>query len=158
MNLLKTLLLTSVLGASYTGLCANSDVEAPLHPNLFRTPPVESQIGTWWHWMNGHVTREGITRDLESMHAQGIQHVTVLNVYRPFGQEYKNVKHLVAPENMRDVDEPWVSVKFASEEWYDLFRFAVEEADRLGMYVGAANCDGWSDSGGPWIKPEQSMK
>ena len=158
MNLLKTLLLTSVLGASYTGLCASSDVEAPLHPNQFRTPPVESQIGTWWHWMNGHVTREGITRDLESMHAQGIQHVTVLNVYRPFGQEYKNVKHLVAPENMREVEEPWVSVKFASKEWYDLFRFAVEEADRLGMYVGAANCDGWSESGGPWIKPDQSMK
>ena len=130
-----------------------------IHVKEFQNPPIEHHVGTWWHWMNGHITREGITQDLEAMHRQGIQHVTVLNVCRPFSQEYKNVKHLVAPENMKEVDEShWPSVKFGSKEWLDLFRFAVDEAARLGMFVGAANCDGWSESGGPWITPELSMK
>ena len=49
-------------------------------------------------------------------------------------------------------------VKFNTDEWYRLFEWALKEADRLGMTIGAHNCDGWSSSGGPWISPEYSMK
>ena len=31
----------------------------------FRRPPAEARPHTWWHWMNGNVTADGITRDLE---------------------------------------------------------------------------------------------
>lgn len=138
--------------------CAGNENSTQVDIDTFVNPPAENHIGTWWHWMNGHITREGITQDLEAMHAQGISHATILNVSRPFTLEYQKVQHLVAPENMHEIDEPWVNATFASDEWMSLFRFAVDEAARLGMYLGAANCDGWSESGGPWIKPEQSMK
>lgn len=110
-------------------------------PAVFAAPPAQYQTAAWWHWMDGAITREGITKDLEAMHAQGISNATVLNIYRLIG-----------------IDEGFQSVPFDSPQWYAMFRHALEEADRLGMQIGAANCDGWSESGGPWITPETSMK
>ncbi len=110
-------------------------------PAVFAAPPAQYQTAAWWHWMDGALTREGVTKDLEAMKAQGISNATVLNIYRLIG-----------------IEDGFQSVKFDSPEWYALFRHAVEEADRLGMQIGAANCDGWSESGGPWITPETSMK
>jgi len=49
-------------------------------------------------------------------------------------------------------------VKFDTDAWYEMFKWAVTEAKRLGITIGAHNCEGWSSSGGPWITPEQSMK
>lgn len=106
----------------------------------FRHPTSDSQVATWWHWMEGSFTKEGITKDLEAMKAQGISNATILNIYRMIG--------------VQDA----LSIAFDSPEWYAMFRHAVEEADRLGIEIGAANCDGWSESGGPWITPETSMK
>ncbi len=117
-----------------------------------------SGVGTWWHWMNGHVTREGIAKDLEAMKLAGITSATIFNAHRPFGSQFTAFAQ-VAKENVRDIDESVMpAVKFASKEWFDLFRFALNEAERLGITIGAANCDGWSESGGPWITPELSMK
>ena len=33
----------------------------------FRAPPDSAKPHTWWHWMNGNITCEGITADLEAM-------------------------------------------------------------------------------------------
>ena len=33
----------------------------------FLKPPASARPHTWWHWMNGNITREGITADLEAM-------------------------------------------------------------------------------------------
>lgn len=119
----------------------------------------DTQTGTWWHWMNGHITREGITKDLEAMAANGISNATVLNCYRPFGSQFQAFEKYVAPENMRDIDESeWPTVTFGSQEWFDLFAWTLDEAERLGITIGTANCDGWSETGGPWIQPENSMK
>src|ERR1035438_2070090 len=38
----------------------------------FRQPPVSAQPKTWWHWMNGNITADGITLDLEAMHRVGV--------------------------------------------------------------------------------------
>ena len=38
----------------------------------FATPPVSSRPFAFWHWMNGNVTRQGITLDLEAMQRSGI--------------------------------------------------------------------------------------
>ena len=117
-----------------------------------------SGVGTWWHWMNGHVTREGIAKDLEAMKLAGLTSATIFNAHRPFGSQFTAFSQ-VAKENVREIDESSMpTVKFASKEWFDLFRFALDEAERLGITIGAANCDGWSESGGPWITPELSMK
>jgi hypothetical protein len=107
----------------------------------FQTPPNSTKVNTWWHWINGNITRDGITKDLESMKQQGISEATILNVgsWTP----------------MEIVKPP---VKFYTEEWFDMYKWALEEANRLGITIGVHNCDGWSTSGGPWITPEQSMK
>lgn len=106
----------------------------------FASPSPENQTATWWHWIDGHLTKEGITKDLEAMKAAGISNATILNIYRLVGVEYCQ------------------DVKFNSPEWFAMFRHAVDEGARLGIEIGAANCDGWSESGGPWITPETSMK
>ena len=33
----------------------------------FANPPDVARPHTWWHWMNGNVSRQGITKDLEGM-------------------------------------------------------------------------------------------
>lgn len=111
-----------------------------IDPESFGTPPKNSHIATWWHWMDGRLTKEGITKDLEAMKAQNIDDATILNVYRDIGVTGVPLS------------------PFGTDDWFGMFRHALEEADRLGMTIGAANCDGWSEAGGPWITPETSMK
>ena len=45
----------------------------------FVSPPDAAKPQTWWHWMNGNVTREGITADLEAMQRVGIGGAQVFN-------------------------------------------------------------------------------
>jgi len=75
------------------------------------------------------------------MKSQGISTVTILNV------GLLGEKDMGVPQ-----------IKFNTPEWYEMFEWALHEARRLDMHVGAHNCDGWSSSGGPWITPEYSMK
>ncbi|HZF65910.1 MAG TPA: glycosyl hydrolase [Chitinophagaceae bacterium] len=112
-----------------------------LNKQHFLKPPGAVKIHAWWHWVDNAITKEGITRDLESMKQQGVVQATILNVSL-FKQKDFGVKQ----------------VRFNSPEWYDMFEWALKEANRLGMFIGAHNCDGWSSSGGPWITPEKSMK
>ena len=43
-------------------------------------------------------------------------------------------------------------------EWWEMVRFSMEEADRLGLKLGMHICDGFALAGGPWITPEESMQ
>ncbi|MGB9605945.1 MAG: glycosyl hydrolase, partial [Bryobacteraceae bacterium] len=45
--------------------------ETPLDEG-FRKPPAWARPYTWWHWMNGNITADGITRDLEAMARVGV--------------------------------------------------------------------------------------
>ena len=38
----------------------------------FENPPNGARPRVWWHWMNGNITPEGITADLEWMHRVGL--------------------------------------------------------------------------------------
>src|SRR5512146_2882252 len=40
--------------------------------NGFENPPDSAKPRAWWHWLNGNVTKEGITADLEWMKRVGI--------------------------------------------------------------------------------------
>jgi signal transduction histidine kinase len=87
--------------------------------------------------MNGNVTKEGITADLEAMREIGVGGATIVNV---------------------DCGIPAGPVRFMSPEWREDVRFAVREAHRLGLQLGMANCAGWSSSGGPWITVTNAMQ
>ena len=125
------LILTSCNHASHEGFNRTS----------FKNPPSENSIHAWWHWLDNSITKEGITKDLEAMKKEGISTVTILNI------GLLGEKDMGVPQ-----------IKFNTPEWYGMFEWTLLEANRLGMHVGAHNCDGWSSSGGPWITPEYSMK
>jgi len=43
----------------------------------FADPPASARPRTWWHWMNGNITADGITRDLEAMARIGVRGVQI---------------------------------------------------------------------------------
>ncbi|HCC71946.1 MAG TPA: hypothetical protein DEQ09_12460 [Bacteroidales bacterium] len=53
---------------------------------------------------------------------------------------------------------PLGEAKFMSDAWWEAVQWAVKEADRCGVEIGFFNSPGWSQSGGPWMKPSQSMR
>ncbi len=103
----------------------------------FRDPPLPARPMTWWHWMNGNISREGITADLEAMKRIGLGGAQIFNVSQ---------------------GEPAGKVLFMSDEWRQLTKHAISEANRLGLKLAIHNCAGWSESGGPWVTPDQSMQ
>lgn len=103
----------------------------------FCHPPASSRPQVWWHWMNGNVTKEGITADLESMAKVGIGGAQLFDVSDGI---------------------PAGTVAFGSEEWQSLVRFAAREAKRLGLEFSMHNCSGWSSSGGPWVVASNAQK
>ena len=106
----------------------------------FRNPPDSAKPRVWWHWMNGNITKEGIKLDLEWMQRVGI------GGFQNFDAALNTPKL---------VDHRLV---YMTPEWQDAFRYATELADRLGLEEAIAGSPGWSESGGPWVKPNQGMK
>lgn len=45
-----------------------------------------------------------------------------------------------------------------TEEWWDILHVALKTATDLDIEIGIFNSPGWSQSGGPWVKPEQTMR
>ena len=103
----------------------------------FRNPPDSAKPQTWYHLMNGNVTKEGVTRDFEEIAKAGLGGVQIFDV---------------------GCDIPPGDIRFGSSEWFDLLRHAHNEAKRLGLKFGIHNCSGWSSSGGPWVTPADAMK
>lgn len=106
----------------------------------FVDPPDSARPRTWWHWTGGNVTREGITKDLEWMKRVGIAGVQLADVSFGMGQTIEQ------------------KIEFGSPEWLDALRHAASEAQRLGLEMAIFSSPGWSETGGPWVKPEQAMK
>ena len=48
--------------------------------NAFATLPASAALQVWWHWINGNVTKEGVTADLEATHRVGIGGVPIVNI------------------------------------------------------------------------------
>jgi len=103
----------------------------------FVAPPDSTRPGVYWYFMDGNISREGMTKDLESMKQAGIGSVIFLEV---------------------NVGIPRGPVTFLSEEWQELFKHAVKEAERLGISLTMGSGPGWAGSGGPWVAPAQSMQ
>lgn len=103
----------------------------------FSRPPDSARPWVIWFWINGNVTREGITADLEAMQRVGLGGVQMMDV---------------------DPGVPPGPAHFGSQAWLDLFDFALEEAARLGLALEMNDDDGWTGSAGPWIRPDLSMQ
>ena len=103
----------------------------------FQEPPASARPWVYWFWLNGNITSNGITADLESMRRVGIGGVLIMEV---------------------DQGAPVGPVDFMGSKWRGLFQHVVGEARRFGLEVNMNNDAGWNGSGGPWVKPEESMQ
>ncbi len=105
----------------------------------FKNPPDGTRPRCYWYWMEGNITRDGITKDLEAMRRVGI------------GEAYIGVIH------GQSHGQPG-GIKVLGEPFWEAMTHAIREGTRLGVDIGTFNSPGWSQSGGPWVKPQQAMR
>ncbi|MEO9475764.1 MAG: glycosyl hydrolase [Cyclobacteriaceae bacterium] len=95
----------------------------------------------FWYWMKGAVSKPGITADLEAMKEVGLAGAYLMPIQGPTDPPiYEPAANQLTPE------------------WWEMVRFAMEEAQRLGLELGMHSSDGFALAGGPWITPELSMQ
>lgn len=111
-----------------------------LHEQLIN-PTNEARPWTFWYWMFGAVSKEGITADLEAMKQAGLGGTYLMPI--------KGTKE--APQYNGKAQQ-------LTPEWWEMVRFSMQEADRLGLKLGMHICDGFALAGGPWISPKESMQ
>jgi hypothetical protein len=114
----------------------------PVTPEMlaegFTNPPDSVKPWVYWYWISDNNTREGVTRDLEAMAEAGIGEALIGNI---------------GYEGM-----PYGKDRILSEEWWQLIEHTIKEGKKTGVNIGLFNCPGWSQSGGPWVKSEESMR
>ena len=104
----------------------------------FKEIPDSVQTAAYWYWMNDNISKEGVVKDLQAMKSVGINRAFI--------------------GNQQADDIPYGDIKLGSEQWLDITRTALRTAADLGIEIGVFNCPGWSQSGGPWVKEEESMR
>ena len=135
------LLLLSTTAVSGAGE-AQLPTELSTLSDSFRQPPPDTRPGCYWYWINDNISKSGITKDLESMARVGIGRAHLGHIF----------------SRKTETDTPVGNVPFMSDDWWAAVQWAVKEADRCGVEIGFFNAPGWSQSGGPWVKPSQSMR
>ena len=108
---------------------------------LFRHPPQQAKPWVFWYWMQAAASKEGITADLQAMKEGGI------------GGAY--MMFIKGPASPPLIDPP---AEQLSPVWWQLVKFAMEEAKRLNLQLAMHVSDGFALAGGPWITPELSMQ
>lgn len=103
----------------------------------FASPPPETKPAVYWYWISDNISKDGITKDLEAMARVGIGEAYIGNI------------------EMRGAHG---KIKVLSDEWFDAMAHAFREGRRTGVKVGMFNCPGWSQSGGPWVTADQTMR
>ena len=106
----------------------------------FISPPESAKPRVWWQWLDGNVTQDGISADLQWMHRVGIAGVE--NFEAAFVTPRVTERRLI----------------YMSAPWSDAFRHAVTLSEQLGMDFGIASGPGYSAAGGPWVTPALAMK
>ena len=129
------LILTGGVSCSKTG--GNRDISGA----EFRNPGRDYYPETWYHFIGGNVSKQGITADLEAIAKAGISGIQLF--HGQFGGEWPGV----SPQ-----------IQTLSEDWDELVQWTAEECKRLNLRFTMQNCPGWSYAGGPWIEPENSMR
>jgi len=104
----------------------------------FSAIPDSVQTSIYWYWMSDNLSVDGVTKDLEAMKKVGINRVFIGNIWQ---DDIKPGK-----------------VKIFTDEWWAVLHAALKKATELNIEVGIFNSPGWSQSGGPWVKPDQAMR
>lgn len=108
---------------------------------VFANPPQEARPIMIWQWMDGLISADGITSDLEAYKAAGLGGVQQFQVGGPEQGLICDTTNAIGSDN-----------------WKTLMKHALNECDRLGLSFGTHNCPGWSSSAFPTVPPEYSMQ
>lgn len=103
----------------------------------FLNPPNSARPQAFWMWMNGHITKKGITLDLQSMKKMGLSGAFIYNT---------------------GTGIPKGPVDYGSNEWDEMVVHAMTEAKRVGLELFLHNSPGFSSTGGQWVLPEMAMQ
>lgn len=141
----KQLLLAVVFSLSFLFCTAQQKpklekADAPDYSSLKKVfqNPIGVQTSVYWYWLSDNISKEGVIKDLHAMKKVGINRAFIGNI---------------------GLDEtPYGKVKLFTAEWWEIIHAALKTATELNIEIGIFNSPGWSQSGGPWIKPSQAMR
>jgi len=108
----------------------------------FHNPEPASGVNCWWWWLNGNVNKAAITKDLEAMKSRNFHGAMIFDAG---GHNQRG---------NRDIPD---GPLYGSDQWNELFVFALDEAKRLGLEMGFNIQSGWN-LGGPRVTPQYAAK
>ncbi|MEG1586664.1 MAG: glycosyl hydrolase, partial [Bacteroidales bacterium] len=127
---------TTLVGTAFGIYCSAQGLQLQKD---FMTPPESVKTGVYWYWMCGNISSEGVVKDLEAMKRVGINRAFIGNIYF-------------------DPYEGGRTVRLMSDEWWNVTHTALKKASELGIEIGIFNSPGWTQAGGPWVKPNEAMR
>lgn len=104
----------------------------------FKNIPDSVQTSVYWYWISDNISKEGVIKDLHSMKKAGINRAFIGNI------------------GLNDI--PSGKVKLFTDEWWNILHAALKTATGLNIEIGIFNSPGWSQSGGPWVNIQESMR
>ncbi len=107
----------------------------------FKDPGNEARPRAYWNWLNGDVSLEGLTRDLEEAKDKGLG-----------GLQMWDTEAMRNPDGFVPAGPP-----FLGEESVKAIHHSMMEAERLDLDLGLICASGWN-SGGSWVTPEMASK
>ncbi len=75
----------------------------------FHEVPDSVQLGVYWYWISGKISKEGVIKDLQAMKKAGMNRAFI-------------------GSNIVDSGSPFGKVKTFSKEWWDILHTAMKEA------------------------------
>lgn len=109
--------------------------------NNYLQPTKDYQPWTFWYWMYGCVTDDGIRADLKAMKQAGIAGA-----------------YLMPIKDVSDGAQYNGTARQLSDNWWKRMDTVFRVADSLQLDLGIHISDGFALAGGPWITPEESMQ
>lgn len=136
-DFLKNTLITATGILMWPALSRGGNAEEELNALTFLRPPAGYCPQVLWMWLNGHVSEEGIRKDLEAMRQMGLGGALLFNV---------------------EAAVPRGPVDMGSAQWRSLVLYTMQEAQRLQLQITLHNSAGFSGTGGSFVQPAQSMQ
>jgi hypothetical protein len=106
----------------------------------FETPPASAAPRVWFHWLDGQISKEGLQLDIDWMHRIGI------GGFQTFQGAFNTPPVVHTP------------LRFMTPGWKDAFQYATDLGNKFNLEMSIAASPGWSETGGPWVVPQDAMK
>ena len=121
---------------------AHAIAAEPSLDDAWREPPPQARVRAYWWWLNSHVDRAAITRDLTEMKTKGWGGAVIFDAG---GAEQQGNGRVPAGPT------------FGTPEWRGLLRHTLSEAERLGLEMSLNIQSGWN-LGGPSVAVDDAVK